>query len=63
MNEVVFRNNLIATLNEFDYTATPNFTITPVYDPNKPPSGDDDYFRLVILGEDISLRSLRICPY
>ena len=51
MNKEIFRNNLIATLNEFSYTATPKFKITPVYDPNKLPSGDD-YFRLVILGED-----------
>ena len=52
MNEVIFRNNLLATLNEFDYSATPKFKITPVYDPNRLPCGDDDYFRLVILGED-----------
>lgn len=52
MNEVIFRNNLLETLNEFDYKANPKFKITPVYDPNKLPSGDDDYFRLVILGED-----------
>ena len=52
MNEVIFKNNLLATLNEFDYTATPKFKITPVYNPNKLPSGGDDYFRLVILGED-----------
>ena len=52
MNEVIFKNNLLATLDEFDYNATPKFKITPVYDSNKLPSGDDDYFRLVILGED-----------
>jgi hypothetical protein len=52
MNEEIFKNNLMATINEFDYHATPKFKITPVYDSNKMPYGDDDCFRLVVLGED-----------
>jgi hypothetical protein len=52
MSEEIFRNNLVTTINEFDYNATPKFKITPVYDSSKMPNGDDDYFRLVVLSDD-----------
>ena len=52
MNKEIFKNNLLATLSEFEYNATPKFKITPMNDTNKGSCGDDDFFRLVILNED-----------
>lgn len=52
MNKDIFRDNLLKTLSEFKYDGKPKFKIIPKYDPNKIPYGDDDYFRLVILGDD-----------
>lgn len=51
-NEEVFRTNLLSVLSEFNYNGTPKFIITPAYNPNIMPNGEDDYFRLVILGKE-----------